>query len=166
MQHIFRTEQWIDHPRTEVFPFFADAFNLEQITPSKLRFEILTPPPIDIELGCIIDYRLRLLGIPFGWRTEITGWNPPLEFEDIQLRGPYRQWIHRHRFEEAGERTLMIDEVRFELPFSPVGDIAYPLVRAQLNRIFAFRAHAVRSHFGIGPAETRADTACGAKSGG
>lgn len=148
IEHVLRAEQWIDRPRAEVFDFFADAGNLERITPPGLRFHILTPQPIDMAVGTLIDYRLHLALVPFGWRTEITDWDPPFRFVDTQLRGPYRQWIHTHTFEEVDRRTRMTDEVRWALPLSPLGDVVYPLVRRQLDHIFAYRRKVIDEVFG------------------
>lgn len=145
--HILTSEQWIDRPRDEVFRFFSDASNLERITPTELKFKILSPQPISMHVGALIDYQLRLAGMPFKWRTEITGWNPPDSFEDTQLKGPYGQWIHTHRFEDHGERTRIVDEVKWALPLSPLGDLAYPVVKWQLDRIFAHRRRVIEEVF-------------------
>lgn len=131
-------------PREEVFPFFASAENLERITPPELRFRIVTPLPLEMGRGTLIDYRLRLAGVPFAWRTEISEWDPPRSFTDRQIRGPYETWIHRHRFEEREGGTLMTDEVRWRLPLRPLGEVAAPVVRAQLGRIFRYRVGAIR----------------------
>ena len=96
-----------------------------------------------IREGTLIDYRLRLFGVPFGWQTRIAIWNPPHEFVDEQLRGPYRLWVHTHRFRTENLVTHMEDEVRYRLPYFPLGEAAYPLVRWQLQRIFAFRRQAI-----------------------
>jgi ligand-binding SRPBCC domain-containing protein len=141
--HILRASQRLSSSPEKVFPFFAEAVNLERLTPPELQFNIITPPPITMRLGTLIEYRLRLFGIPFKWLTRICRWNPPHEFVDEQLRGPYRTWIHTHRFRPEDGATLMEDEVHYRLPFFPVGETAYPLVRWQLRRIFTFRRQAV-----------------------
>jgi ligand-binding SRPBCC domain-containing protein len=132
----------------EAFAFFADASNLEKITPPELCFQILTQPPIEITEGTEIDYRLRLHGVPLKWRSRITSWSPPNRFVDEQIEGPYRLWVHIHRFHEQNGSTTIMDEVRYQLPFWPVGEVAYPLVSAQLRRIFRFRKQAIWNALG------------------
>ena len=144
MTHRLHTTTWLPRPRAETFDFFSDAENLARITPPELDFEIVTPTPIAMGEGTWISYRLGLFGVRFGWRTEITAWEPPYRFVDQQLRGPYRRWHHTHTFVPAtgpdGQPgTRMDDEVRWALPLAPVGELAYPLVRAQLARIFGYR---------------------------
>jgi ligand-binding SRPBCC domain-containing protein len=148
-EHILKRELTLDRPREEVFSFFADAGNLERITPPVLKFQIVTPQPIEISQGTLIDYELRLRGIKLKWRTEISVWNPPHEFVDRQLIGPYTQWIHRHTFTELGpSKTLIEDEVRYRLPFGPLGDIVHFIVRRELDRIFDFRQETVENLLG------------------
>ncbi len=143
-EHILTRSLTLDVSRERAFEFFADAGNLEAITPPDLGFQIITPQPINIRQGTLIDYRLKLHGIPMAWRTEISVWEPPFRFVDMQLRGPYSQWIHTHTFSEHEPgKTLIEDEVRYRLPFEPFGDIIHFLIRGQLNHIFDFRQEAV-----------------------
>ena len=144
--HVFQTELWLPVPREKVFPFFADAFNLEAITPPWLNFNVLTPRPIPMREGTLIDYRLRVRGLPLRWRTRISAWQPPHRFVDEQLRGPYRQWIHTHTFEVRDGGTLCRDIVQYAVLFDY---IMHPLfVRRDVEKIFAFRQAALRARFG------------------
>ena len=134
-------EQRLPGTPAEVFPFFADAANLEAITPPWLHFRIVTPQPIEMREGALIEYRLRLRGIPLRWRTRIDEWEPGVRFVDRQLSGPYRLWHHTHEFEADGpHHTLMRDTVRYA---APLDRLSHPLVRRDLDRIFAFRAAAI-----------------------
>ncbi|MBL8122731.1 MAG: SRPBCC family protein [Pyrinomonadaceae bacterium] len=143
-EHTLTRSITIGRPLREVFDFFADAGNLERITPPELNFHIITPQPIDIEKGTLIDYSLKLRGLPMKWRTEISVWDPPFEFVDQQLSGPYKQWIHRHRFTELEKgKTLIEDEVRYRLPLEPLGDVVHFIVRRELNYIFDHRQKTV-----------------------
>jgi ligand-binding SRPBCC domain-containing protein len=139
-EYILKRELTLDLPRKEVFDFFADAGNLERITPPELNFHIITPQPIDIKKGALIDYQLKVRGFPVKWQTVISVWNPPFEFVDEALRSPYKQWIHRHTFTEIdANKTLIEDEVKYRLPLEPLGDLAHWFVRRELDYIFDFR---------------------------
>ena len=132
--------QLIPKPRRDVFAFFSDAFNLQAITPDFLGFEIITPAPIDIKKGALIDYRITLFGIPMKWRTRIARFEPEDAFVDTQIRGPYALWHHTHTFEDCPEGTLMRDTVLYRLPFGLLGTIAHALfVKRTMQRIFQYR---------------------------
>lgn len=142
---LLKTEQFFDLPRAELFEFFGDAGNLEAITPPWLNFQILTPQPIEMERGALIDYKLKLRMIPIRWRTEITAWEPPMRFVDSQLRGPYKKWIHEHIFLEKDGGTLMIDKVEYDVPF---GRLAHALaVKSDLVKIFEYRYKVLAEKF-------------------
>ena len=142
----FRCEIWLPRPPEEIFPFFADAGNLDAITPPWLHFRIVTPRPIEMREGALIDYKLRVHGLPLSWRTLIREWNPPHHFVDEQLRGPYRQWIHRHTFEPQHGGTLARDIVHYAVPFDFVAHALF--VRRDIEKIFAYRQKALRELFG------------------
>lgn len=147
-EHIYTGSLEIALPRDEVFLFFANAENLQRITPPNLGFQIITPTPIEMKPGALIDYRISLHGIPMTWRTEITIWDPPFEFVDVQLKGPYKQWIHRHTFTETPNGTTLIeDEVRYRLPFEPFGDLARFFVEREIKGIFDYRQKIVADVF-------------------
>ncbi|MDY7110365.1 MAG: SRPBCC family protein [Planctomycetota bacterium] len=143
--YLLECEQRLPAPRDEVFPFFAEAGNLETITPPHLRFRIVTPLPIRMEEGALIDYRLTLRGLPLRWRSEITAWAPPERFTDEQRRGPYRFWIHEHIFEEDGDGTLVKDRVRYDVPGGAMVNRVF--VAGDLRRIFRFRARKLETIF-------------------
>ena len=144
-----QTEIWLPAPRNEVFAFFARAENLQALTPDWLHFRILTGLPIHMRLGTLIDYRIRIHGVPLTWQSEISVWNPPHLFVDEQRRGPYRRWVHTHRFAEERGGTVVRDEVDFAVP---VGFLAAPFVKRDLRRIFAHRHHRLGQHFPGGEA--------------
>jgi len=138
-------ELWLPRPREEVFRFFADARNLESLTPPWVGFEVLTSGPITMACGTLIDYRIRVHGIPLRWRTEIAEWQPPHRFVDRQLRGPYTLWHHTHTFEERDGGTLCRDRVRYR----PRGGalVNWLFVRRDVERIFRFREQRMKELF-------------------
>ncbi len=140
------TELWLPHPRGKVFQFFSDVQNLEAITPPWLNFEVLTPKPVVIQLGTLIDYRIRVHGFPLCWRTEITEWRPPHKFVDVQLNGPYKLWHHTHTFEERDGGTLCLDDVRYCPPGGTL--MNWLFVRRDVERIFQHRQQRLREIFG------------------
>ena len=142
----FQCEVWLPLPPDNVFRFFGEAANLNAITPSWLDFRIVSPQPIEMRAGTLIDYRLRVRGLPLRWRTLIKEWDPPYRFVDEQLRGPYRQWIHTHTFESRDGGTLVRDAVKYVVPLD---FILHPLVvRPDIEKIFAFRTKALQRTFG------------------
>jgi ligand-binding SRPBCC domain-containing protein len=143
--HVLEREQVLPGAPADVFPFFADARNLEAITPPLLRFEVVTPEPIEMRVGALIQYRLRLRGLPVSWLTSIQAWDPPHRFVDVQVRGPYALWHHTHEFAAHPDGTLMRDTVRYAIGFGPFGALAHRLVVARdLDAIFRFRADELR----------------------
>lgn len=141
----FTSELWLPRPRDEVFPFFAAAANLEAITPPWLSFRILQSTPPAMGQGALIDYRLRIRGIPVRWRSEITAWEPPVRFVDEQRKGPYRAWVHEHRFEERDGGTLVFDRVRYAVPGGRLVDRLF--VRRDIEAIFAYRRQQLLDRF-------------------
>jgi ligand-binding SRPBCC domain-containing protein len=139
--YILEREQIIPLSRTQTFAFFGDALNLEAITPPFLHFRVLTQPPIEMQTGTLLEYRLSLFGISFHWQTLIEAWSPEASFVDTQLAGPYKLWHHTHTFEEiAPDKTLMRDRVLYRLPYNIFGRLAHALwVKRTLNNIFDYR---------------------------
>lgn len=145
---LFR-QQWVPRPIEEVFAFFDRPENLSLITPPSLRFRLLTPSPIPMHQGAIIDYTIRLMGIPLRWTTYIALYEPPHRFVDIQIRGPYSFWHHTHRFDSVSGGTRITDEVLYVLPYGPLGRLAHALwVRRYLDHIFDYRRQYIARHFG------------------
>ena len=152
MIYTIETDQTLPRPLDDVFPFFADAGNLEAITPPELRFSIATPLPIEMRPGALIEYRLTLYGIRFRWLTEISVWEPGVRFVDQQLLGPFALWHHEHRFSSTESNSTRIqDTVHYALPLDPFGRLAHPLVRRQLDRIFDYRTEQVDALLGGQP---------------
>ncbi len=130
-------EQLLSHPIEQVFRFFASPENLNLLTPPWANFSILSPQPIEMAVGTIIEYRIRLRGVPVTWRSEITEWQPPFAFCDVQLRGPYRFWVHRHTFEEKPGGTLVTDHVDYGVLGGALVNRLF--VAGELKRIFGYR---------------------------
>jgi ligand-binding SRPBCC domain-containing protein len=142
-------EQLVRRPLEEVFEFFARAENLETLTPEWLNFKIDTIKPEPVQKGTLINYKLRVRGLPLRWTSEIQEWNPPTSFVDLQTRGPYKLWHHTHRFIAEGNNTRIIDEVLYALPFGPLGRIAHALmVKSDVEKIFNYRELKIRELFG------------------
>ena len=140
------TEVWLPVERARLFPFFAEAANLETLTPPFLGFEILTPQPVPMGVGTLIDYRIRLHGIPMNWRTEITAWEPNVRFIDSQVRGPYRSWVHEHRFADQDGGTLCSDTVDYRVPGGALVHTVF--VEKNVRSIFAYRHQKMKELFG------------------
>lgn len=145
--HTLRRTQWLPRPRAEVFAFFQDPANLAKLTPPWLGFHVLTPRPLEMRAGAIFDYRVSPLGFPQYWRTLIESYDAPNGFVDTQLKGPYKLWHHAHRFEDKDGGTLITDEVRYELPFQPFGELAADEIARRLDAIFDYREAAVAALF-------------------
>jgi len=155
---VLEAQQTLSLPLATVFAFFEQARNLEAITPPWLNFHVLTAHPIHMRAGALIDYQLKIRGIPLRWRTEITEYEPPHRFVDVQLKGPYRFWHHTHTFERvaptdgAPERTVIRDRVQYLLPRVALGPISAAVnavvVRPDLERVFAYRARRVAALLG------------------
>jgi ligand-binding SRPBCC domain-containing protein len=149
--HRLTSSTWVPRPLAEVFEFHADARNLQALTPSWLDFRILTPQPIEMRAGALIRYRLKVRGVPMRGLTEIAEWQPPHHFVDVQRRGPYRLWVHRHEFEALAGGTEIRDEVRYAVPFSWL--VHRRLVEPDVRRIFTHRHLALLQMFGGSAAE-------------
>lgn len=130
----------------DIFKFFSNPLNLKKLTPAKLQFEVLTPEPIEMGVGTILDYKMKIYGFPVYWRTRITEWDPPVVFADLQERGPYKQWIHEHRFFDEGDTTMMQDTVRYRVRG---GALVHSLVvKRDVLKIFGYRKKIFSEIFG------------------
>jgi ligand-binding SRPBCC domain-containing protein len=143
-EEVLERTQRIELAIEPTFDLFCDAFNLERITPPWLGFRVVTPRPIKMHAGALLEYRLRLHRIPVRWRTRITEWDPPRRFVDEQISGPYALWHHTHTFEGDGDATVIRDRVRYRIGFGPLGSLALALfVRRDVGRIFDYRREAM-----------------------
>ncbi len=145
-ERVYETECVVPADVGRVFAFFADAFYLERITPPWLKSHVLTARPIEMRAGTLIDYRLRLRGVPVRWRTRIALWEPDRRFVDEQVKGPYRQWIHEHTFEAVPGGTRMRDRVRYVTPLDWL--VHGLVVRPDVERIFEYRRLKISEEFG------------------
>jgi ligand-binding SRPBCC domain-containing protein len=141
-----QSEFWVPRSITTVFDFFADARNLEQITPPWLNFRILAPNTVQMRVGARIAYRLRIRGLPMTWESEISAWEPPNRFVDEQRRGPYRKWIHEHRFVSHNGGTTIVDNVHYSVPGGAL--VNRLLVAPDLRKIFEYRKRVLLERFG------------------
>lgn len=148
--YVLQAQTLIARPLEDVFAFFSDALNLEKITPPWMRFRVATPPPIVMAPGLLIDYTLRVRGLPMRWRSEITVWEPGVRFVDEQRRGPYRYWRHEHRFEEVAGGVRVTDTVHYRVPGGPL--VHALLVRPDVEKIFAYREEQQARLLGPAPA--------------
>jgi len=146
--HILNKQTLINKPLEEVFSFFSKPGNLNLITPPELGFEILTELPFEMKKGAVIDYVIKLKGIPLKWKTEITKWEPPFLFEDTQLKGPYKIWIHEHSFKETKSGTIMTDIVKYRSPGWIFEFILHNLfVKKNVSSIFNYREKVLNEIF-------------------
>lgn len=146
----FQSRLRLERPINEVFAFFSSPRNLEEITPPWLRFRIVSKLPIQMREGVEFEYRLKIRAVPIRWRSRITAWDPPCRFVDEQVRGPYRVWIHEHRFIEDSGGTLCEDNVRYAPPGGAL--VNWLLIRRDIHKIFAYRSEQLQKGFGGGPA--------------
>ncbi len=150
--HVLERSQRVEVPVEQAFDFYVDALNLEPMTPPWLHFEVTTPGELRLRQGTLLDYKLKLHGVPVRWQTRIETWEPPLRFVDTQRKGPYSLWEHTHLFEKDGETaTIIHDRVRYAIPLGPLGALAHLLfVRRDLRRIFDYRREAVSERLVLG----------------
>ncbi len=141
-----RASIWLPRPIDEIFPFFADARNLERITPPFLRFQVTTPEPIEMRVGAVIDYKLKVRGLPLRWRSRITHWAPGVAFTDEQVKGPYKVWRHTHTFESVEGGTRAGDIVEYAVPGGPIAHALF--VRRDVKAIFEYRSKRLLEIFG------------------
>ncbi len=152
--HTLRREVWLPSSLDQVFDFFSRAGNLEQITPPWVRFRIMTRQPIRMKQGAVIRYALRIRGIPFRWLTQIERWDPPHEFIDVQVKGPYKVWRHTHQFSALNGGTSVVDIVEYALPFGALGRLVHRvLVARDVERIFDYRNERIQRLFMDGASE-------------
>ena len=141
-------KQVINSSLDDVFSFFSNPENLSKITPEKLGFNILTPTPIKMKEGQLIDYSIKLLGKKIRWRTMITEYIPKVKFVDQQLKGPYSMWHHTHEFRDLDGKVEMTDEIYYVMPFGVLGRLVnFLFVSRDLNNIFKHRVEIINKIF-------------------
>ncbi len=145
---IVESRMWLPKPRAEVFAFFADPANLPSLLPPSLRVRLLGAPP-PMAAGAVFDLGLVWLGLPLRWRVFIREYDPPVRFLDVQVRGPYARWEHRHLFLSEGDGTRVEDRVVYRLPLGPLGRLAHGLVVGrQLGAMWEYRRRRIADVLG------------------
>ncbi|GAB4175444.1 MAG: SRPBCC family protein [Calditrichia bacterium] len=148
VEHIYQNEIFLPATLEQAFAFFQNVQNLAKITPPWVHFEIITPPPLDIYEGREYEYKLKVNGIPMHWKTLISVWEPPHRFVDVQLKGPYKTWVHEHSFFERENGVLMIDTVRYQLPLGFIGELIHIMqVKKFIKQIFEYRNQIISAVF-------------------
>ena len=138
--HVLETRLWLARARPEVFAFFADPRNLARLTPPSLKLRLRTPDAGPLTAGAVLDLRMAWLGLPLSWRLYVREFDPPYRFVDVQVRGPWARWEHRHQFLEEGGGTWVEDRVTYRLPLGPLGRaLHHALVHRQLHAHWAYR---------------------------
>ena len=146
--YTLESNQFINKPIEEVFQFFSKPENLSVFTPAKLGFKILSPNPIKMGVGRLIDYNIYLMGIPIHWRTLITDYEPPNMFVDQQIKGPYTMWHHTHTFHKVKGGVEIKDRVVYSIPFGFLGRLLnYLWIKRDLNNIFLHRKKVIDKLF-------------------
>jgi ligand-binding SRPBCC domain-containing protein len=153
--YVIERRLWLPRPRPEVFAFFVDPRNLGAVQPKWARPTWLAEPPARLDAGALLDFAVRMAGVPVRWRVMVREFDPPFRFVDVQLWGPFARWEHRHRFlegPEAEERgplgTWMEDRVTYRLPWGPLGKAAHALVAGRrITALFDFREARLRERF-------------------
>jgi ligand-binding SRPBCC domain-containing protein len=140
-----RKSIWLPQSRAKIFGFFSNPANLDRLTPAWLSFAILTPATSQMKAGALLDYRLRIHGMPIRWQSEIAVWEPPHRFVDRQTKGPYSLWVHEHNFEERDNGTLVGDNVEYAVPGGSI--VQKFLVAPDLERIFSYRHKVLKELF-------------------
>jgi ligand-binding SRPBCC domain-containing protein len=137
--YIVESRMWLPKPRAEVFAFFADPANLVRVFPPSLGLRLLGPPPT-LSAGATFDLRLSWLGLPLRWRAFVREYDPPFRFLDVQVRGPYARWEHRHIFLAEAGGTTVEDRIVYRLPLGSLGKLAHTLlVHRQLQSLWRHR---------------------------